>query len=57
MDNDSGRGLKEQSQWCMLACGGDKKEADHSIVNCVGLFDTDGWKDNNSCKEYLVVEK
>ena len=33
-----------------VASESDNKEADHSSVNCVGLFGADGGKDHYFCK-------
>ena len=35
--------------------GGDLQEADHSTVNCVGLFGVDGGKDRYFCKSTCVI--
>ena len=34
----------------------DNKEADHSLVNCVGLFKADSGKDYYFCKSTYVAD-
>ena len=46
-NGQSGRGLKEHTYNVIAeASESDNKEADHSLVNCVGLFKADGGKDH-----------
>ena len=44
----------ERAIWDFPLSGGDNKEADHSTVNCVGLFGADSRKDDYSCKDIRV---